>query len=280
MIVAHHDRMNTTLIIRKPNDEHSVANEVRQKIILSRVNLHGFQSVSDLSNHFAVSPQTIRRDVNALAKRGLCRRSHGGVWAVTGDNNIDYENRLAIKHDVKSKLAAMLASKINDGTSLFLGIGTTMQICAAALSEKKGIRVMTNNLNAALELSKNLGTEITIPGGRIRNKDFDLVSAEALDFFGRFAVDIGVFSVGAISNDGTLFDFHEEEVRIRNELIKNSTVKYLVFDHTKFGRGATVRSGHITDVDCIVTDQLPPDTLVNTLNAAGVQLFIANSISE
>jgi DeoR family glycerol-3-phosphate regulon repressor len=280
MMLAHHARMNTTLSIRKFTDEHSLANEVRQKIILSRVNLHGFQSVSDLSNHFSVSPQTIRRDVNALAMRGLCRRSHGGVWAITGENNIDYENRLTIKHDAKSKIAELVASKIHDGASLFLGIGTTMQICAAALSGKKGIRVMTNNLNAALELSKNLGTEVTIPGGRIRNKDFDLVSPEALDFFGRFAVDIGIFSVGGISDDGTLFDFHEEEVRMRNELIKNSTVKFLVFDHTKFGRGATVRSGHITDVDCIITDQLPPEVIVDTLNAAGVQLFIANSLSE
>lgn len=280
MIVVHHDRMNTTMSIRKLSDEHSVANEVRQKIILSRVNLHGYQSVSDLSAYFGVSPQTIRRDVNALARRGLCRRSHGGVWVTTGENNLDYNDRLTIKHDAKSSIAELLASKVKDGSSLFVGIGTTMQICAAALSEKRGLRVMTNNLNAALVLSKNIGTEVTIPGGRIRNKDFDLVSSEALNFFNRFSVDIGVFSVGGISDDGTLFDFHEEEVRMRNELSKNSAVKFLVFDHTKFGRGATVKSGHITDVDCVFTDQVPSAVMVGMLSAAGVQLFIANSLSE
>jgi DNA-binding LacI/PurR family transcriptional regulator len=51
----------------------------RQEMILAAVRRHGTVRLADLVQRLAVSAVTVRRDVTALADRGLVRRVHGGI---------------------------------------------------------------------------------------------------------------------------------------------------------------------------------------------------------
>lgn len=86
-------------------------------------------------------------------------------------------------------------------------------------------------------------------------------------------MDIGIFGVGALSADGALLDFHEDEARMRNVLARNCRLKFLAFDASKFERRATIRDGHISDVDAVFTDLALPEPILEIVNDAGVQLF-------
>lgn len=266
--------MNSELLIRNTDDVQTNTHVARQAQILVRLSASGFQSIAELSTAFDVSPQTIRRDVNELALQGLCRRSHGGIWPVQPHKNQDYSERRKNDHAAKRLIAEMVAAHVPDGSSIFLGIGTTIELCAMALAHKKNLRVMTNNLHAVVALAVNPETEISIPSGRVRNLDLDIVSAEAHSFFDRYAVDIGIFGVGAISPEGALLDFQEDEVRMRSVLTNNCRRQFLAVDSSKFERRATVRHGHIADVDAIFTDIPLPLPILEQVNAAGVQVFI------
>ena len=271
--------MNFHTVIRKQSDEQTRSQGLRHAQILARLNSLGFQSIADLSEALNVSAQTLRRDVNELAMQGKCRRSHGGIWPLQGLRNTDYAERREIGYEAKKRVAALVADQVPDGSSIFLGIGTTLELCATALAHKKNLRVMTNNLHAVVALARNAETEICIPGGRVRNLDLDMVSAEAHGFFNRYAVDIGIFGVGAISLDGMLLDFHEDEAHMRRVLARNCRRQFLAFDASKFDRRATVREGLITDVDAIFTDRPLPSNIFEMVNAAGIQLFIPSSFS-
>ena len=161
-----------------------------------------------------------------------------------------------------------------DRASLFFGIGTTPEICAQALLGHSQLRVMTHNLSVAQTLCNNSTFEITLAGGRIRNADRDVVAAEAHGFFERYAVDIGVFGVGGVAEDGTLLDFSPDEVTMRLTLMRHCRQRYLVLDHSKFGREATVRGGHLRDVSAVYTDRPVPGGVGNMLAAAGVRLIV------
>lgn len=279
MAALDHAHMNFDSVIRNPAEAQTSVHTQRQARILARVHTSGFQSIADLSAVFNVSPQTIRRDVNDLAQQGLCRRSHGGIWPVQQVQNTDYAQRRETAHTAKQQIAALVAAQVPDGSSIFLGIGTTLERCAAALAHKKNLRVMTNNLHAVVALARNPATEICIPSGRVRNLDLDIVSAEAHGFFDRYAVDIGIFGVGGISAQGALLDFHEDEVQMRRVLARNCRRQFLALDASKFERRATVRHGLITDVDAVFTDRPPPVPILEMLDAAGVDLFTPCSIS-
>ncbi|NYI07321.1 substrate-binding domain-containing protein [Allostreptomyces psammosilenae] len=51
----------------------------RQQIILAAVRQHGTVRLADLVEQLGVTAVTVRRDVTALADRGLVRRVHGGI---------------------------------------------------------------------------------------------------------------------------------------------------------------------------------------------------------
>ena len=51
----------------------------RHNGIIELVKQQGYVSTEELVEHFSVSPQTIRRDLNELAEQNLILRHHGGV---------------------------------------------------------------------------------------------------------------------------------------------------------------------------------------------------------
>ena len=55
----------------------------RQHDILELARERGYVSIDELAQAFAVTPQTIRRDINQLADQGLLRRTHGGAAHAT-----------------------------------------------------------------------------------------------------------------------------------------------------------------------------------------------------
>jgi DNA-binding LacI/PurR family transcriptional regulator len=62
----------------RPATERSLAVR-RQELILSAVRRHGTVRLADLVDQLGVSAVTVRRDVTALADRGLVVRVHGGI---------------------------------------------------------------------------------------------------------------------------------------------------------------------------------------------------------
>lgn len=253
----------------------------RARAIVDLVRHQGFQTIEALAGSFGVTPQTVRRDVNLLCDRGLLRRKHGGVEAPPRESaegrNLAYSERSILNLEAKQRIAHAVAAAVPAGASLFFGIGTTPEQCALALAEHAGLRAMTNNLNVALALARNPETQIIVAGGEMRNIDRDFVAGEAQGFFSRFAVDIGIYGVGGVAEDGTLLDFSQDEVAMRQSLAGNCRQRFLVLDHSKFGRGATVRGGHIREASMVFTDHAPPPAIAAMLSEAGCRLVVASA---
>lgn len=250
--------------------------EERVRAIVEQVRRDGFQAIEALAEQYGVTPQTIRRDVNLLCDRGLLRRRHGGVeWPAAGEN-LAYTARQVLNIDAKRQIAALVAAEVPSSASLFFGIGTTPETCAQALADHQGLRVMTNNLNVALAFSRNPSCEVIIAGGKLRAPDHDVIGGDALGFFDRFSVDIGIYGVGGVDENGALLDFNHEEVSMRQSLMQNCRQRFLVLDHSKFGRGATVRGGHISEANVVFSDRALPPAIADRLATDGVRAVIAN----
>ena len=56
--------------------------------------------------------------------------------------------------------------------------------------------------------------------------------------------------------------------------------RFLVLDHSKFGRRATMRGGHISEASAVFTDRPLPSGIANRLAADGVRVVIATSSSH
>lgn len=239
------------------------------------VQTKGFVTIEHLAREFGVTPQTIRRDINALNKAGEIQRFHGGAGIASSTENVAYNDRKIICFQEKRKIAQMVAEQIPNNASLFINIGTTTEAIAQALVHHQRLRIITNNLNVATILSPNENFELIVAGGLVRHRDGGLIGEATIDFIQQFKVDYGIIGISGIDQDGTLLDFDYREVRAARAIIDNSRKVFLAADHTKFGRNAMVRLGSISEIDTLFTDQQPPSGLVELMTTSEVRLIVA-----
>jgi DeoR family glycerol-3-phosphate regulon repressor len=249
----------------------------RQGEILDLVRQQGFVSIDALAEHFAVTPQTVRRDVNDLCERNLLRRYHGGAGLPSSVENTAYQVRQVQCLEEKKRIARLVARHIPDQASLFINIGTTTEEVARALLDHSALRVITNNLHVSSIFSQKLDFEVIVAGGVLRHRDHAIIGEAAVDFINQFKVDYGIIGISGIDSDGSLLDFDPREVRVSQAIIANSRQVFLVADHSKFGRNAMVRLGNLADLDAFFTDAPPPPAIRELIAASDVRLHVADA---
>ncbi len=229
-----------------------------------------------LTEHFNVSVQSIRKDLNLLSDLGLVKRVHGGITLPVQSYNLSFTNRQVINLAAKKAIARKVVATLPKGASIFLGIGTTPQQIAQELIHHPGLTVVTNNLNAGLVLCQNPNIDIYLSGGKIRHSDQDVTGEDCTRFLSKFHLNFGIFGVGGIAENGALLDFSPEESHISSAIINNCDKCILVADKSKYLRSAPIKTATISQADRFYIDQLPAP-LAATCKQAGVEVIECNS---
>jgi DeoR family glycerol-3-phosphate regulon repressor len=122
----------------------------------------GRVSVEELAARFAVTPQTIRRDLNERCDSRRLTRVHGGAMLPSGVENLAYDDRKLVSQPHKRLIGEAAARLVADNSSLFIDLGTTTEEVARALSSHSGLLVITNNLQVAAGLHRHRGIEVIL----------------------------------------------------------------------------------------------------------------------
>ncbi|UZE95259.1 DeoR/GlpR family transcriptional regulator [Alkalimarinus alittae] len=253
-----------------------MAQETRHKQIIALVAERGFVTIDDLAQHFQVTPQTIRRDINQLDQEKLLQRYHGGAGIPSSTLNTAYSDRKIQNLEEKTRIGEAIASKIPDHSSMFINIGTTTETIAKALLKHHGLTIITNNLHVASILSSKEDFNVIIAGGAVRNRDGGIIGEATVDFVKQFKVDFAIIGISGIDDDGELLDFDYQEVRVAQAIIENARQVFLAADHSKFGRNAMIRLGNISQASHLFTGQTPPKKISGILAEHGVELTVTH----
>ena len=247
---------------------------MRQQQILERVKVRGYISIDELAQHFNVTPQTVRRDINQLAEAGLLKRYHGGAAIGSSVTNTEYTMRVSHHSEAKQRIAHAVALAIPNHASIFINIGTTTEAIAQALLQHEGLKVITNNLNVARILSAKENFEVLIASGRVR-PDGGVIGQATSEFFRQFKVDYALIGISGIDEEGTLLDFDYQEVSVSQVIIHHAKHVFLAADHSKFGRNAMMRLGELSEIECVFTDESPNEKYMQLIEKSNVSIVIA-----
>jgi len=179
----------------------------RHNGIIELVKQQGYVSTEELVEHFSVSPQTIRRDLNELAEQNLILRHHGGAALPSSSVNTPWHDRKATQTEEKERIARKVAEQIPNGSTLFIDIGTTPEAVAHALLNHSNLRIVTNNLNVANTLMVKEDFRTILAGGELRSRDGGIIGEATLDFISQFRLDFGILGISGIDSDGSLLEF-------------------------------------------------------------------------
>ena len=232
--------------------------KARHREIIALLDQHGALSIAQLAGRFGCSPATIRRDLAVLGKKGLPLQHYHGAVSLTRTNSLgsQIEDRQIERYQEKEAIAQLLIDFISDDTIIGLNGGTTTTMIARALIKaKKRVRVVTNAVNIAYELSIN-DMDVVIVGGAVRLPNFESTGPLALRTLGDMHVDLGI--LGAEGTD-PYFGFStttEEEAAVAQAFRSSSDKILMAIDHSKMGKKALFGLLNWTDVDFVAIDRV------------------------
>jgi DeoR/GlpR family transcriptional regulator of sugar metabolism len=148
----------------------------RQRFILERVRRKGVIAVRDVARELGAPEVTVRRDLAALAGRGLIKRTHGGA-VLASEFKADSPNHLA-GPSLPSEaidIAIAAASLVGRGDSVILGGGSATLALARELADLEDLTVITNSLATCAVLINAKGIELIVTGGSVRTGSMTLV---------------------------------------------------------------------------------------------------------
>ena len=231
-------------------------NREREQQILNILNsANGFVSTKQLCDMLFASESSIRRDLSELEKRNLVKRSYGGVLpATTFSNIVTFNQRTKQNVDQKREIAKKAASMIEEGQIIFLDQSSTAFYLADELVNRRGITVVTNNIEVMMLLS-NSNNKVISSGGFLSTENRNcLIGGDAVNTFENYFADFVFFSIKGIDLDGTVTDCSREEIIVRNSMLQNAKRRVLLCDSTKFPRKASYIQCRLKDVDVLISN--------------------------
>ena len=248
----------------------------RQTAILKHLQSNGRAMVDELADTFETTPQTIRKDLNALAEVNQIIRFHGGAALAAGTEYTRFQVRQEIAREEKAAIASAVASRIPNNTTILINSGTTTAAVAMRLSHHVGLKLVTDSVYLANKIRDFAGIEVMVPGGVVRRADGAIIGENAVDFIRQFRVDVAVIGAAAIAYDGALLDYDLRQVYVARAIIEHAHSVVLAVDSTKFGRMAPICIGRLSQVDMLVTDRSCPAALRELCARQDSSLVVAN----
>jgi len=228
--------------------------------------------VSELSQFYQVSEETIRRDLDKLQKEGLAVKSYGGA-IYNEDTNIDMPFNVRKKRNVegKQKIANMIQNLVKDGEHIILDASTTAVFIAKALKQKERLTVVTNSVEILIELADISNWNVISTGGKMCEGYLSLVGTSVIDSFRKYNVDKAILSCKGFDIERGITDSIEEFAEVKQGIIKSADTSILAVDSSKFGQVAFSHICDVSKIDMIVTDRKPDEKWRKFFKQKGIE---------
>ena len=202
----------------------------RQDRVRQLLEEQGTVSVKEISDALGVSDMTIRRDLEELASLGEIERVHGGARSAQGRPHAMLRHEYShsekrTKHaEEKLQIARRAVELIEEGSTIFLGTGTTVEQMASMLPAFR-LRIVTNSL----------------------------VGPTAEDTLRALGIDAAFIGANGIL-DGDVSTSNMDEGRIQQLAFSKADSRYLIADSSKIGKRDFYTFCRLDNLDAVVCE--------------------------
>ena len=249
--------------------------EERQQAIAELAREHGRVAVADLARAFDVTSETIRRDLDSLASRGLLSRVHGGAVPAERVRLVEsaVHARETVRASEKQRIAEAALAFLPEGedVTVLLDAGTTVGRLATLLPAGRVKTVVTNCMPTATLLGARDNLEVLVLGGRLRGITQATVRSVTVDALRRLRVDIAFLGANGISEHGcTTPDPAEGEVK--RAMAASARTVVVLADSSKVGSDYLVNFARPADLRALVSDSGIPEETLHSLHQSGIEV--------
>lgn len=231
--------------------------------------------MAGLARDLSVTPETVRRDLTALERRGALRRVHGGAIPV---ERLGFEPGVADRQGQaareKERIARAALDELPDGGSIILDAGTTTVRLAELLPVDRELTVVTHSIPVAAILITRPNISLHLLGGTVRPRTLAAVGEWTQAQVGELFADVAFMGTNGVSVERGLTTPDVAEARVKKALMEAARRTVVLADHSKFGREEFARVAPLSAVDTIITDSGVDSELTEDLENAGPRMVV------
>lgn len=226
--------------------------------LLKRLEQTGRVTVRQISQDYAVSEDTVRRDLKELESQGLCTVVYGGALFKSPLVR-DAGERRGLDLARKDALGKALASLVQPGLVVFLDASTTNLAAARHLPDREDITVITHDPAIAATLVPFQNIRLISIGGQINRHVGAPTDATAMRAIKDVHPDLLLLGTCALDASGTLSAVVYEDAEIKSVLVQNAKAVATGLLNEKLGTRAPFGICALSDIDTLVLEADAPD---------------------
>ncbi|MES3024167.1 MAG: DeoR/GlpR family DNA-binding transcription regulator [Pseudomonadota bacterium] len=246
----------------------------RKKTILAILKKTGHVEAKTLAADFAVSEDTVRRDLRELAAEGQLQRVHGGAMRAS-PAVADLAQRQAISSSGKAAIAAAAAGLVSAGQLIILDGGTTCAELARQLPLDMPLTVATHSPSIALALAGHAQIEVILIGGRLYRHSMVAVGAGALEALRHIRADTYFMGVTGVHPEAGYSTGDLEEAHIKRALSAHAAETVVLASSEKLNAASRYPIGALGMAGTLIVERDTPRDLIDALGRDGMVIITA-----
>jgi DeoR/GlpR family transcriptional regulator of sugar metabolism len=243
----------------------------RQAYILQQLNVHNKVISADLCDQLGVSEDTVRRDLQELSDEGALLKVHGG--ALSKSFHFRLQNEPVYHEAEKRNIAEKAAKLINDGMVVLLSGGTTIRQLINVLPPTLNATFITISIPIALELMNHPGSDVIFIGNKLDKNTQTAMDAEVVKKLSGIRADLCFLGTNSIDIKSGITDSEWEIVEIKQSMIASSDVLVSMSISEKLNVSQRLQVCKIDDVDVLITELDPIDSMLDTYRQKGLKIY-------
>ncbi len=250
----------------------------RHREIAAAVRQHDRVTVHELATTFDVTPETIRRDLSELERRGLLRRTHGGAVRVERTSfaaPVTDAGRQNLFADEKAAIARAALDLVEEDSTIAIDAGTSTIKLAEQIGPDRHLTVVTYSLVVAGMLAGHPHVSVHLLGGQVVANSRSAVGPWTEELIDKLTLDAVFLSVDGVNVRHGITTHNVAEAAVKSKLMHAARSVVVLADSSKFGREEFARVAPLSDVDVVITNEGVDADHVGDIQDHGVNVTVA-----
>lgn len=244
----------------------------RQTLILREINIHNKVLLSDLSDKFDVSEDTVRRDLQELSDADKILKVRGGALSKSY-HVYSYRENDIYAYQEKTIIARKAISLLRDGMLVLISGGSTNLEIARILPPDLKATFITVSLSTAMQLQKHSNSDTIFVGGQLSKTAGISVGGEVIAKLLDFRPDICFVGTNAIDTSMGITDSDWEAVTVKRTMIQTASKVVVLTISEKLNSTQKIRVAGPDDIDILITELEEGHELLQPYRQRGMRVM-------
>lgn len=236
--------------------------EERHRRIRDQLGAFGQVSVDRLTQDFAVSRETVRRDLMEMEQLGLLRRVRGGAVPLSREDTA-FGVRTTLRLREKRAVALVARGLVQSGMTIFMDAGSTSTVMAEILAEPSGLvdlNIVTNSVDVARLLAEHAGQpsrrfRVLMLAGEVRHDPMETHGPATINDIQRFRADLALLAPWGIDAERGAMNYFIHGAEIARAMVRNADRTVILADHSKISAPARSVFCPVAEIDHLIVDE-------------------------